>query len=146
MDIQDFFGVLLEHLSSSKNRMVTRYYSQNLLLKSRILREISENVLNHPKINTSHWNEKNRNQVGMSMFGQKSVIETSFTSKERIQFLILLDKLTENFDICFAMPDEDLTSQDVQEDHEMYFILKGQCKVMLRNDHGGGRERILKES
>ena len=58
----------------------------------------------------------------------------------------MLDRLTENFDIRFAMPDEDMTSQDVQEEHEIFFILKGQCKVILRNDHGGGRVRTLKES
>ena len=61
--------------------------------------------------------------------------------------MLMLERLTENFETTFAMPDEDIMRQNVKDGEFMYFILKGQVKVTVENLSGhGGRVRWLSES
>ena len=60
--------------------------------------------------------------------------------------MMMLDRLTENFETTFAMPDEDICRQGNYEGEFMFFILKGLCKVQIKNVTGGGRKRNLTES
>lgn len=151
MRVQDLFGFLMIVVPSQKRKILQQYYFKNVLEKSAILKEISRALLNHPKIPKHEQVDQfcnvptHQNKVNC-LSCCNAQIDPSLFDKSRYKFLLFLDRLTENFDVCFAMPDEDITRQGTYSGKSMFFILKGHCNVYLKNDNGGLRERMLIES
>lgn len=124
--------------------------------RSQLMKEISK-TLNHqklpkteslvtsskPKSKFATLLEKCLSKINCCQLNQ---VNSYLFDKDNAKFKIMLERLTENFETCFAMPDEEITKQGVYTGDYMYFILKGHCKVSIRSANGGGRERDLIES